>query len=94
MSLWNKHAIFEKNSIILTIGILVVARTGRDEFIDDQVLGAADSERDARHYFDGVSTTHRANVIRRIRQEEIKSCLISIFDEEHCLALDCGARVR
>ncbi|MCZ8317062.1 cytochrome-c oxidase, cbb3-type subunit II [Phreatobacter sp.] len=28
MSLWNKHAIFEKNSIILTIGILVVVAIG------------------------------------------------------------------
>ena len=28
MSLWNKHAIFEKNSIILTIGILVVVSIG------------------------------------------------------------------
>lgn len=28
MSLWNKHAIFEKNSIILTVGILVVVAIG------------------------------------------------------------------
>jgi cytochrome c oxidase cbb3-type subunit 2 len=28
MSLWNKHAIFEKNSIVLTIGILVVVAIG------------------------------------------------------------------
>ena len=28
MSLWNKHAIFEKNSIILTVGILLVVAIG------------------------------------------------------------------
>lgn len=28
MSLWNKHAIFEKNSIILTLGIIVVVAIG------------------------------------------------------------------
>lgn len=28
MSLWNKHAIFEKNSIVLTVGILVVVAIG------------------------------------------------------------------
>ncbi|WP_296574863.1 cytochrome-c oxidase, cbb3-type subunit II [Phreatobacter sp.] len=28
MSLWNKHAIFEKNSIVLTVGILVVVSIG------------------------------------------------------------------
>ncbi|HET9415786.1 MAG TPA: cbb3-type cytochrome c oxidase subunit II, partial [Pseudolabrys sp.] len=28
MSLWSKHAIFEKNSIVLVIGVLVVIAIG------------------------------------------------------------------
>ena len=28
MSLWHKHAIFEKNSIVLVIGVLVVIAIG------------------------------------------------------------------
>ena len=28
MSLWQKHAIFEKNSIVLVIGILIVIAVG------------------------------------------------------------------
>ena len=28
MSLWSKHAVFEKNSIVLTIGVLVVISIG------------------------------------------------------------------
>ena len=28
MSLWNKHAIFEKNSILLLIGVLIVISIG------------------------------------------------------------------